>query len=86
MAADCRARCVDGADLGSPVPGTDHIIAHVDPRCPVHGDDPLVVQDYIAALEAVTRAARPIVADRSLIGDPAVMALRDALAELERMS
>jgi len=84
MAADCRARCVDGADLGlSEYAG---IIADVDPRCPVHGDDPLVVQDYIAALEAVTRAARPIVADRSLIGDPAVMALRDALAELERMS
>lgn len=84
MAADCQARCVDGADLGSPVPGTDHMIAHADPRCPVHGD-PDAVARYIAALERVAQAAHEAVrqTERSRHSG-AVIRLGAALAELDK--
>jgi malonyl CoA-acyl carrier protein transacylase len=57
MAADCRARCVDGADLG--VAEHAATIANADPRCPVHGN-PDAVARYIAALERVAQLARAV--------------------------
>lgn len=84
MAADCRARCIDGADLGSPVPGTDHMIASADPQCPVHGD-PEAVMAYIAALEKVARIARHQVSTIADERDPADDMLYAALCELEEL-
>jgi len=81
VAADCRARCVDGADLG--VAEHTGTIANADPRCPVHGELDSV-QDYIAALEKVAMAAVPV-AGVNHPGARAYERLSVALAELKEL-
>lgn len=86
MAADCRARCVDGADLGADL-AYARMIANVDPRCPIHGE-PDAVMAYVSALEKVAETARDGMAGLES-GDLDMEAvydrITDALAELKEL-